>query len=118
MITEINPDKIYIATGYTDMRNSIDGLAAIISTEFELSPFENILFVFCGRSSKKIKALYWQKDGFVLLYKRLENGNYNWPRNTREAQELSHQQFRWLMEGLTIYPKRKIEPSPIPKYVI
>lgn len=58
MILDKAFDKIYIALGYTDLRCGIDGLAAKIHTEFELSPFqENVLFLFCGRSSNKIKGL-------------------------------------------------------------
>lgn len=117
MINEINPDKIYIATGYTDMRNSIDGLASIIYHDFDLNPYENTLFIFCGRSSRKIKALYWQKDGFLLLYKRLENGKYKWPRNEQEAREITPQQYRWLMEGLSVDQTRVIQPSPQRIYV-
>lgn len=117
MINEIHPDKIYIATGNTDMRNSIDGLAAIIYNDFKLNPYENTLFIFCGRSSKKIKALYWQKDGFLLLYKRLENGKYKWPRNEQEAREITPQQYRWLMEGLSVDQAKVIQPSPQRIYV-
>lgn len=62
-------EHIYIACGYTDMRKSIDGLAAIVQQNFKLDPFSNSLFLFCGRSSTKMKVLYWEGDGFVLLYK-------------------------------------------------
>lgn len=78
-------DTIYLATGYTDMRRSIDGLATIAQQNFHLDPCSNSLFLFCGRSASKIKALYWKGDGFILLYKRLENRRFNWPRNEREA---------------------------------
>ena len=56
------------------------------------------------------------QDGFLLLYKRLEKGSFVWPRNESEVQELTGQQFRWLMEGLTISPKRKVQEISIPKY--
>ena len=52
----------------------------------------------------------------LLLYKRLEKGSFVWPRNESEVQELTGQQFRWLMEGLTISPKRKVQEISIPKY--
>ena len=109
-------EHIYLATGYTDMRRSIDGLAAIVQQNFHLDPCSNSLFLFCGRNSSKIKALYWEGDGFLLLYKRLENGKFNWPRNDAEARLITPQQFRWLMEGLAIeQPKmiHKTEPKKV-----
>lgn len=95
-------DKVYIACGYTDMRQGIDGLASIVQQQFELDPFTNTLFLFCGRRRDRIKGLYWEGDGFILLYKRLEQGVYQWPRNEGEAKMLTRQQYRWLMEGLKI----------------
>lgn len=67
-------DKVYIACGYTDLRKGIDGLAQMVEQEFRLDPFTNTLFLFCGRRRDRIKGLYWEGDGFLLLYKRLENG--------------------------------------------
>ena len=69
-------ENIYIACGYTDMRKSIDGLAAVVKEQFHLDPFSNTLFLFCGRKRNRMKVLLWEGDGFVLLYKRLENGSF------------------------------------------
>ena len=77
-------DKVYIACGYTDLRRGIDGLAAMVQQQFNLDPFTNTLFLFCGRRRDRIKALYWEGNGFVLLYKRLESGSFQWPRSERE----------------------------------
>ena len=63
-------DKVYIACGYTDLRKGIDGLARLVQQQFELDPFTNTLFLFCGRRRDRIKGLYWENDGFILLYKR------------------------------------------------
>lgn len=95
-------DKVYIACGYTDLRRGIDGLAGMVQQQFQLDPFTNTLFLFCGRKRDRLKGLYWERDGFVLLYKRLESGSFQWPRNKEEARELSGQQYRWLMEGLAV----------------
>ena len=62
------------ACGYTDLRRGIDGLASIIEQQFKLDPCSDTLFLFCGRRTDRIKALYWEGDGFLLLYKRLEKG--------------------------------------------
>ena len=61
--------NIYLACGTTDLRKSIDGLALLVQKSFELDPFSDSLFLFCGKRSDRIKALYWEGDGFVLLYK-------------------------------------------------
>ena len=67
-------DKVYIACGYTDLRKGIDGLARMVQQQFELDPFTNTLFLFCGRRRDRIKGLYWEKDGFILLYKTSGTG--------------------------------------------
>jgi transposase len=105
-------EKIYIAIGYTDMRKSIDGLAAVVQQNFKLNPFQNSLFLFCGHRRDRMKALYWEGDGFVLLYKRLERGSFQWPRDTEAVRNITPQEFRWLLEGLSLnQPKavKKIE---------
>jgi len=97
---------IYVACGYTDLRKGIDGLAASVQQSFHLDPYGDSLFLFCGRRSDRIKALYWDRDGFILLYKRLERESYQWPRNGKEARAITPQQYRWLMEGLKIEQPR------------
>ena len=84
-------EKVYIACGYTDLRRGIDGLASIVQQQFQLDPFTNTLFLFCGRRRDRIKALYWEGDGFLLLYKRLESGSFKWPRSEEEARLLTPQ---------------------------
>ena len=101
--------RIYIACDHTDMRKSIDGLSAIVSQCFNLDPFQNALFLFCGRRRDRMKALLWEGDGFLLLYKRLENGVFQWPKTTEDVREITPQQYRWLIEGLTIDQKKLIQ---------
>lgn len=64
----------------------------------------NTLFLFCGRSSTRIKGLLWEGDGFLLLYKRVESGHFTWPRSSTELRSLSAEQFHWLMQGFAIDP--------------
>lgn len=112
MLKDLTASNIYIVCGRTDMRKSIDGLAAIVQQQFKLDLFSDSLFLFCGRRRDRLKALLWEGDGFVLLYKRLEDGRFNWPRNEQEVRNLTHEQFVWLMQGLSIdQPKaiKKIE---------
>ena len=97
---------VYIACGYTDLRRGIDGLANLVKSQFQMDPFQRALFLFCGRRRDRLKALYREGDGCLLLYKRLESGSFQWPRSTKEVQALTPQQYRWLMEGLkTEQPK-------------
>ena len=87
------------------MRFGVDGLANEIQNVFQLNPFdEGTLFLFCGRSSSRIKGLLWEGDGFLLLYKRLENGRFKWPRSTEEMRLLDSEQYEWLMRGFSIEP--------------
>ena len=82
--------KIYLAAGYTDLRRGIDGLATMIRFRFQLDPYDkNTLFLFCGKKTNRIKGLLWEGDGFLLLYKRLDNGAFSWPRSAEEALEIS-----------------------------
>lgn len=95
------------------MRKSFDGLMAVIRDSYELDPYAKALYLFCGRDSKKIKALYYDRDGFVLMQKRLDGtGRFKWPRNASEARLLTRQEYRWLMEGLDIEQPKAIRPSP------
>lgn len=71
--------RIYLARGATDMRKSIDGLAAVTKEVLEHDPLSGHLFVFCNRRRDRIKILYWERSGFWLLHKRLEQGTFAWP---------------------------------------
>lgn len=102
---KVGISKVFIACGYTDLRFGVDGLANEIQNVFQLDPFdEGTLFLFCGRSASKIKGLLWEGDGFLLLYKRLDNGKFHWPRNSDEMRLLDNEQYEWLMKGLAIDP--------------
>ncbi|MBM7581169.1 IS66 family insertion sequence element accessory protein TnpB [Jeotgalibacillus terrae] len=95
--------NIYLAQGVTDMRLSIDGLAAIVQETFELDPCSSDIFLFCNRERDKVKILHWEHNGFWLYYRRLENGRFRWPEGREdETTSLNPKQLKWLLEGLTI----------------
>lgn len=98
----------YVACGYTDLRRGIDGLAAIVIAQYGMEIYSDSLFLFCGRRTDRIKALYWSEGGSILIYKRLSNGNFQWQRGREELRNLDAQSFRWLMEGLTIEQPKAI----------
>ena len=113
MLKEANFESVYIACGYTDLRYGIDGLAATVKEKFELNPFSpHTIFLFCGRKRDRIKALVWEGDGFLLLYKRLEAGSFKWPRKESELKDLSYEQFSRLLQGFTIDPGIKTIKTP------
>ncbi len=108
--------RVVLACGMVDLRKGIDGLAMIIGDKYRQNPFEKgTLFLFCGHRLDRIKGLLWQGTGFLLLYKRLEDGRLSWPRNTQEAAELTEEQFHYLMLGLNpLDPKIKdVNPEKI-----
>lgn len=112
MLGDIRAAKdIYLACGYTDMRKSLDGLAALVQESFGMDPFAPTLYLFCGKRRDRIKALLWEGDGFVMLYKRLENGNFKWPRSSKEVRPLSWKEFNWLMDGLEVDQPKAIQPA-------
>ncbi len=109
MLREFDASNVYIVCGYTDMRRSIDGLAGLIKQNFGIEPCSGSLFLFCGRRRDRLKALLWEGDGFLLLYKRLDNGAFKWPRSEEEVRELTRDQFVWLMQGLDIDQPKAIK---------
>ena len=99
----VEPPAIYLYKQPVDFRKSINGLSAIIEAEMDRSPFSGAVFVFCNRQRDKVRALYWDKTGFCLWYKRLEKNKFKWPRKVKgDVLNLSAQQWQWLLEGLDI----------------
>jgi len=80
--------RVYLAIGSTDMRKAINGL------------FSGDLFVFCNRRRNMIKILYWDKNGFCLWQKRLEEHRFQWPRSAEEVVMIGPRQLEWLLDGL------------------
>ena len=107
--------KIYLATGYRDLRRDMEGLANIICFRFHLDPYDrNTLFLFCGKRTDRIKGLLWEGDEFLLLYKRLDTGAFNWPRSKEEALLITPEQYAMLMQGLEIVARHPIEQTSEP----
>ena len=112
ILNDIPADNVYICVGYTDMRRSIDGLAATVQQVFKMDPCSRNLYLFCGKRSDRIKAIFWEGDGFLLLYKRLESGGrFQWPRKESEVRLITPQQLRWLLEGLSIEQPKAVKKA-------
>lgn len=110
MFPNIQELNIYIICGKTDLRKGIDGLGASLRELYgeDEVPYDHSLFLFCGSQRDRFKALYWDRSGFVLYYKRYENGHLQWPRTRSEVQHLSHYQLKRLITGLSIQERRTI----------
>ena len=99
---------VYLACGYTDMRKSINGLAAIVDGSFGLNPFSAAIFVFCNRDRDRIKILEWDGDGFWLYFKRLERGRFRWPDSAAErTMTLSGDELHMLLGSPRVIQKLK-----------
>ena len=95
--------------GFTDLRRGINGLSNIFRLYFKLYNYDkNTLFLFCGRKCDRIKALLWEGDGFLLMYKRLDNGAFRWPRSADEAMAITEEQYHMLMQCLEIVARHPI----------
>ncbi len=94
---------VYLHREYVDFRKAINGLVMIIEDEMEMSPYDDAVFVFCSRTRDKLKVIHWDKSGFVMWYKRLEESKYIWPvRTTEDVMQLSNEQLQWLLSGYNI----------------
>lgn len=99
--------RVYLALGTTDMRKSIDGLAALVAASLVLDPLSAHWFVFCNRGRDKLKILYWDHNGYWLYYRRLERGRFAWPQQAPgEALSITPRQLAWLLDGLAIEQSR------------
>jgi len=109
--------RIYLCTTPTDMRKSIDGLAAVVCNAWQLDAFSGYLFVFPSRRGDRIKILYWDRGGFVVYYKRLERGRFKVPlfdANAKTA-ELEATELSMLLDGIdtrTVRKPKRWQPPP------
>ncbi|AJR05509.1 IS66 Orf2 family protein [Photobacterium gaetbulicola Gung47] len=94
--------SVYLATGITDMRKSINTLGLLVEDVLELNPVGPHWFVFCNRRRDKLKILQWDTNGFWLHFRRLENGKFKWPLHPQDtvAMKITARKLRWLLDGL------------------
>jgi len=103
--------RIYLCTAPADMRKGFDSLAALVREGLGYDPLSGHLFLFVGRSRDRIKILYWDKDGYAIWYKRLEEGTFRLPapKKVGASVELRASELAMLLAGidLTSIKRRK-----------
>jgi transposase len=94
--------KIYLSTAATDMRKGVDGLGALVKQQLEEDVYSGHLFVFVSRRRNRIKILYWDAGGFIVVYKRLEKGRFKMPevREGQTSMQLDATQLTMLLDGI------------------
>ena len=108
--------KIILAIGTVDLRKGIDDLCSVIKYTYCKDPLEkDTLFLFCGTKRDRLKGVLWTGDRYVLLYIRLSEGSFRWPRSEAEARTINGEEFMRLMDGFDIDPSigKKLKPEPI-----
>ena len=112
---------IYIAQDPVDFRLGINGLSTMVEATLKFDPFSRNLFCFINKRKNQIKVLYWQRSGFCLWLKRLEEEKFKWPAYLTPLASavtrppvvvLSDEQFHWLLDGLDLKhlkPHRALE---------
>lgn len=95
----LQSDKIYVADKPVDFRKSIDGLSALVIEELQKNPSEGV-YIFYSKSLNRIKILSWHRNGFVMIYKRLESGKFFVRYNGENNLEINSEQLNWLLIGV------------------
>ena len=107
MLTLSPAVRIYLATGATDLRRSIDGLAALVRQRFDLDPLSGHLFLFRNRRGDRLKILAWDHGGFWVLYKRLERGTFAWPADLGAPVTMGSGDLVLLLSGIDLAQTRR-----------
>ncbi|NOR68845.1 MAG: IS66 family insertion sequence element accessory protein TnpB [Methylomarinum sp.] len=95
----LQSEKIYIANKPVDFRKSIDGLSALVIEDLQKEPNKGI-YIFYNKSLNRIKVLGWHRNGFVMIYKRLESGKFFVRYNNDADLQINSEQLNWLLIGL------------------
>lgn len=100
MIAPPSGVRVLVATKPVDFRKGAGGLAALVKEEMGADPFSGVIYVFRAKRADKLKLLYWDGTGVVLVAKTLEQGGFRWPRIQDGAMRLSASQLSALLDGM------------------
>lgn len=97
-------EQVYLHRAPVDMRRQIDGLSLLAKEAMELDPMSGALFCFINKRRNKLKLLLWERNGFIVWYKRLERHRFHWPRHAEQnVLILSVEQLNWLLDGYDVW---------------
>lgn len=114
MILDLDQLNIYVKPGSTDMRKQINGLSVMVQEHLQRDPFSGSLFLFCGKTKKLLKILYWDRNGFCLWMKRLEKDKFPWPQESSSVNEITREQLEMLLKGIDFWnAHRKLNYSSV-----
>jgi transposase len=94
--------RIWLATRPTDLRKSFDSLAELVRQHLAADPLSGQLFVFRNKRADRVKLLYWDEDGFVIVYKRLELGTFRFPEATAAGVAIRAADLQMLLDGVDL----------------
>ena len=94
--------RIWLASEATDLRKSFDSLAEVVRRQLALDPLSGQLFVFRNKRADRVKLLYWDEDGFVIVYKRLEAGTFRFPSVQGAGAEIRAADLQMLLDGVDL----------------
>jgi transposase len=106
--------RVLVATKPVDFRKGMDGLAAHVQEAFKADPFSGVIYVFRAKRADRVKLLFWDQTGLVLVTKRLEDGRFRWPAVQDGVMRLSPAQLSALLEGLDwsrVHAQRVARPT-------
>jgi transposase len=102
MLSLTSAVRIWLATRPTDLRKSFDSLAELVRQHLAADPLSGQLFVFRNKRADRVKLLYWDEDGFVIVYKRLELGTFRFPEATAAGVEIRAADLQMLLDGVEL----------------
>lgn len=99
--------EVFVKLGFTDMRKQINGLSTLVQNLKPDGPFDGSYYVFCGKTRRVIKVIYWDVNGFCLWQKRLEQNTFPWPRDGDALDEMTRQNIKLLLRGIDVWKEHK-----------
>jgi transposase len=108
--------RIWLAIRPCDLRKSFDTLAELVRQQLQSDPLSGQLFVFRNKRGDRVKLLYWDEDGFVIVYKRLEIGTFRFPKADAAGLEIRAADLQMLLDGVDLesIKRRKRYRRPVP----